>query len=56
MSAKLGPITHFIPKSNNAHGACSLEDPQPKFFPVNNIEEVLYGSLLSTNSLIFLPF
>ena len=26
-----GAITHLIPKSSNAQGACSREDPQPKF-------------------------
>ena len=41
MSAKLALITHLIPKSNKAHGACSHEDPQPKFFPVINIFDLL---------------
>ena len=39
--AKLELITHVIPKSNNAHGACSLEEPQPKFFPAIRIFELL---------------
>ncbi len=43
ISAKLELITHVIPKSNNAHGACSLDDPQPKFFPAINIFELLKG-------------
>ena len=37
MSAKLELITHVIPKSNNAHGACSLDEPHPKFFPAIKI-------------------
>ena len=41
ISAKLELITHVIPKSNNAHGACSLDEPQPKFFPAINIFELL---------------
>ena len=41
MSAKPELITHVIPKSNNAQGACSLDDPQPKFFPTNKIDELL---------------
>ena len=44
MSAKLELITHLIPKSDNAQGACSLEDPQPKILPANKILDLLYGS------------
>ena len=44
---------HLIPKSNSAQGACSLDDPQPKFFPVIKIDELSYGLMLSTNSSIF---
>ena len=29
----------MIPKSKSAQGACSLEEPQPKFFPEINIFE-----------------
>jgi len=43
ISAKLELITQVIPKSNKAQGACSLEDPQPKFFPAINIFDLLYG-------------
>ena len=43
ISAKLELITHVIPKSNNAHGACSRDYPQPKFFPAINILELLKG-------------
>ena len=28
-----------MPKSNNDQAACSLEEPQPKFFPVIKIDE-----------------
>ena len=41
MSAKLELITHVIPKSNNAHGACSLDEPHPKFFPAIKIFDSL---------------
>ena len=34
-------ITHLIPKSNRAQGACSLEEPHPKFFPANKIDDLL---------------
>ena len=32
---------HKNPKSNNAQGACSLDEPHPKFFPVNKIDDLL---------------
>ena len=41
MSAKLELITHLIPKSNKAQGACSRDDPHPKFFPANKIFEAI---------------
>ena len=41
MSAKLELIIHFIPKSDKAHGACSLEEPQPKFLPAISILDLL---------------
>ena len=47
---------HLIPKSKRAHGACSLDDPHPKFFPVNKIGELLYGSLFNINFCIIFPF
>ena len=37
MSAKLELITLVIPKSNNAQGACSLDEPHPKFLPAIKI-------------------
>ena len=43
MSAKLSLTITLIPKSSNAQGACSLEEPQPKFFPVIKIFEFVYG-------------
>ena len=46
---------HLIPKSSNAQGACSLEDPQPKFFPVIKIFDLLNGSLFNIKSSIFFP-
>jgi hypothetical protein len=33
----------IIPKSNSAQGACSLEEPHPKFLPAIKIFEPLYG-------------
>src|SRR6185295_10958120 len=33
MLAKSGAMMHRMPKSRNAHGACSRELPQPKFGP-----------------------
>ena len=38
---------HLIPKSDNAQGACSLEEPQPKFLPANKIFDLLYGFLFN---------
>ena len=32
---------HLIPKSDKAHGACSLDEPHPKFFPANKIFDLL---------------
>ena len=55
ISAKLELITHVIPKSNNAQGACSLEEPHPKFFPAIKIFDLLNGVLFKTKSLISLP-
>ena len=43
-----------IPKSNKAQGACSLDD-RSQIFPVINILELLYGSLLNIKSLILFP-
>ena len=45
MSAKLGLITHLIPKSDSAQGACSREEPQPKFFPDKGILDSEKGFL-----------
>ena len=46
MSAKLELITLVIPKSNNAQGACSLDEPHPKFLPAIKIFELVYGFLI----------
>ena len=44
-------MTHRIPKSFNAQGACSREDPHPKFSPLHTRRlECFHGSLLSTKS------
>ena len=37
MSAKLGATTAWKPKSCSPHGACSREEPQPKFSPATRI-------------------
>ena len=55
MSAKLVEITHMIPKSISAHGACSRELPQPKLSPAIRTLAFLYSGRLSTKSLISLP-
>ena len=41
MSAKLELIILLIPKSNKAQGACSLDDPHPKFLPAIKIFDLL---------------
>ena len=50
MSAKLGAITQRMPKSSSAQGACSREEPQPKFSCAIRISACRYGSRLSTKS------
>ena len=37
MSAKLGAMTQRMPKSTSAQGACSRDEPQPKFSPATRI-------------------
>ena len=54
ISAKVELITHVIPKSNNAHGACSLDEPQPKFFPAIKIFELLNGFLFKMKLFIII--
>ena len=44
ISAKLVEIITFIPKSNKAQGACSLEEPHPKLSPATRIFVFLYLS------------
>ena len=49
-------MTHFIPRSRSARGACSRELPQPKLGPVTTkIFGHRYGSLLSTESGLSVP-
>ncbi len=43
MSAKLGAITQVRPWSSSAHGACSREEPQPKFSLAMRIEAFEVG-------------
>jgi len=49
-------MIHLIPKSNNAQGACSLDDPQPKFLPEIKIFALLKGALFKIKLFIALPF
>ena len=44
MSAKLGAITQRMPKSSSAQGACSRDEPQPKFSCAIRISAWRYGS------------
>ncbi|KAH3659002.1 hypothetical protein OGATHE_006728 [Ogataea polymorpha] len=51
MSPNDGAMIDLMPKSLRAHGACSLEEPQPKLSPVTHkIWALVYGSTLSTKS------
>src|SRR5262245_25081507 len=50
MSAKDGAITQRMPKSSSAQGACSRDEPQPKFAPATRIFAFLYAGLFSTKS------
>ena len=38
MSAKLGAISARKPYCSSAHGACSREEPQPKFLRASRME------------------
>ena len=49
-SPKLDEITQLIPKSISAHGACSLEDPQPKLSPATSTPTPLYSGRLRMKS------
>jgi hypothetical protein len=46
MSAKDGAITQRMPKSSSAQGACSRDDPQPKFSPATRICAFAIGGLV----------
>ena len=50
ISAKLVDTMQVMPKSMSAHGACSLEEPQPKLSPAIRILAFLYSGLLNTKS------
>ncbi len=50
MSAKSGAMTQRMPKSSSAQGACSREEPQPKFSCASRISARRYGSWFSTKS------
>mmetsp|Transcript_16435 Transcript_16435/g.48150 ORF Transcript_16435/g.48150 Transcript_16435/m.48150 type:complete len:220 (+) Transcript_16435:462-1121(+) len=50
MSAKLGAMMQRMPKSPMDQGACSRDDPQPKFSPATRTLALRYGSWFSTKS------
>src|SRR5712671_5468501 len=50
MSAKLGAMTQWMPKSVSAQGACSRLEPQPKLSPATMILACRYGPWFSTKS------
>mmetsp|Transcript_17410 Transcript_17410/g.27818 ORF Transcript_17410/g.27818 Transcript_17410/m.27818 type:complete len:291 (-) Transcript_17410:1108-1980(-) len=55
MSAKLVEIMHLNPISFRAHGACSLDDPHPKFSPAIRIGAPLYTGWFRMKSSLSLP-
>ena len=55
MSPKLGAITQRMPKSSSAQGACSREEPQPKFSCATSTSAFRQGSWFSTKSGFSLP-
>ena len=50
LSSKLGAMTQVMPWSSSAQGACSREEPQPKFSPAIRMLAFAYSGLLSTKS------
>ena len=56
MSAKLIAMTDFMPKSLNAHTACSLDEPHPKFSPLIIIWAFSKSFLLRIKSSFFFLF
>src|SRR6267143_4175078 len=48
MSAKLGAMIALKPKSRRAQGACSREEPQPKFAPATSTLAPEYSGRSST--------
>ena len=55
MSAKSGAMMQRMPKSSSAQGACSREEPQPKFSCAMMICALRYGSWFSTKSGFSVP-
>ena len=49
MSAKSGAMMQRMPKSSSAQGACSREEPQPKFSCAMMICALRYGYWFNTN-------
>jgi hypothetical protein len=49
MSANVGAMITRNPNSPSAHGACSREEPQPKFLPATSIDAPSYRGSFSTN-------
>ena len=47
MSPNDDAMTALIPKSLNAHTACSLDEPHPKLSLERSILDSLYGSLFN---------
>ncbi len=50
MSANDGAITAWKPQSSRAHGACSRDDPDPKFGPLTSTVAPRHSGRLSTKS------
>ena len=50
ISAKEGAIKTLNPASYKAHGACSLDEPQPKFSLAKRIDDPLYLESFKTKS------
>jgi hypothetical protein len=50
MSAKSGAMTQRMPKSSNAQGACSRDEPQPKFSKAISTSALRQAGWFSTKS------
>jgi hypothetical protein len=55
ISAKSGAMMQRMPKSSSAQGACSREEPQPKFGPAIRISARRQGSWFRMKSERSLP-